>query len=51
MIRESRAEVAGSDLGPVGASDSQSQLGDFWLPTSGIFAIGHAFFASTDPVT
>lgn len=43
-IRESRAFVGGEDFGPVGHRGPQSRLGDFWIPTRGLFAIGDAFF-------
>lgn len=44
-IPVSTAEVDGQDLGPVGPVSDQSQLGDFWVPNTGIFAVGGAKFS------
>jgi hypothetical protein len=47
-IPKSRAFAGREDLGTVGPRGTQTRLGDFWIPTRGLFAIGDAFF---DPVT
>lgn len=44
LIGDSEASLDGKDLGDVGASPTQGELGDFRIPQRGIFAIGHAFF-------
>jgi hypothetical protein len=47
-IVESRAVLAGEDLGPPGPVEPQARLGDFWVPQRGIFALGRAFFEPFD---
>ena len=49
-VLDSRAVLAGTDLGLPGPVAPQAQLGDFWIPQRGMFAIGHAYFESFDPV-
>ena len=48
-VRDSRAVVAGIDLGPPGPVAPQAHLGDFWIPQRGMFAIGQAYFEPFDP--
>lgn len=43
------ASVGGRDLGPLGALDRQTRLGDFWMPQHGLFYIGDARFSAFDP--
>jgi hypothetical protein len=45
----SSATVRGEDLGPLGPVPVQARLGDFWIPQTGLFAIGRAFFEPYDP--
>jgi hypothetical protein len=47
-IPDSTATVRGIDLGPVGALPEQARLGDFWLPQTGLFAIGQLFMEGFD---
>ena len=48
-VLESRAALKGIDLGSPGPVAPQAQLGDFWIPQRGMFAIGGAYFESFDP--
>jgi len=48
-VLDSRAVVAGTDLGPPGPVVPQAQLRDFWIPQRGMFAIGQAHFEPFDP--
>lgn len=48
-ITDSRAVLAGEDLGPPGPVQPQAQLGDFWIPQRGMLAIGEAYFEPFDP--
>lgn len=48
-IVDSRARLAGEDLGPPGPVHRQARLGDFWIPQRGILATGQAYFAPLDP--
>jgi hypothetical protein len=48
-VLASRAIVAGTDFGPPGPVSPQAQLGDFWIPQHGMFAIGQAYFEPFDP--
>jgi len=48
-ILDSQAVLAGTDLGPPGPVVPQAQLGDFWIPQRGMFAIGRASFEPFDP--
>jgi len=47
-IADSRAVIAGQDLGPPGPVHPQARLEDFWIPQRGILAIGQAFFEPFD---
>lgn len=47
-IPESRAVLAGRDLGPPGLVPEQARLGDFWIPQRGLFVIGGAYFEAFD---
>ena len=49
VISTSHATLDGNDLGPMGRSGIQAKLGDFWIPSRGLFAIGGAFFEPFDP--
>jgi hypothetical protein len=49
FISSSRATLDGLDLGPMGRVGAQAKLGDFWIPSRGLFAIGRAFFEPFDP--
>ena len=40
----------GRDFGGVAKSKEQAKLGDFWIPRTGLMAIGRAFFDVYDPV-
>lgn len=48
-VAASTASIHGRDLGPIGALDRQSRLGDFWMPQHGLFYIGDARFSAFDP--
>ncbi|MFA4965235.1 MAG: hypothetical protein WC709_06315 [Thermoleophilia bacterium] len=48
-IVDSRARLAGEDLGRPGPVHPQARLGDFWIPQRGILAIGQTYFAPFDP--
>lgn len=48
-VRDSHAVIAGIDLGPPGPVTPQAQLGDFWIPQRGMFAMGAAYFEPFDP--
>lgn len=43
FVTQSRATVAGEDLGPIGALTEQAHLADFYIPQRGIFAMGRVF--------
>lgn len=49
VVTESRAVLAGEDLGRPGRVRPQAHLGDFWVPQRGMLAIGQAYFESFDP--
>jgi hypothetical protein len=49
MIAESRAVLAGEDLGPPGPVRPQARLWEFWIPQRGILALGQSFFDAYDP--
>jgi hypothetical protein len=46
----SEARIARESFGPVGPLAEQAQLGDFWIPQRGLFAMGRAFFEPFDEV-
>ncbi len=48
-VADSRAVVAGEDVGPPGPVTPQARLGDFWIPQRGMLAIGAAYFEPFDP--
>jgi hypothetical protein len=48
-ITDSRAVLGGEDLGPPGPIRPQAQLGDFWIPQRGMFALGQSYFEPFDP--
>ena len=37
-------DIDGRNLGAVAPLREQPKLGDFWIPRTGLFAIGRAFF-------
>jgi hypothetical protein len=43
VIADSRAVVAGEDLGGLAPLREQARLGDFWIPQRGLFAIASAY--------
>ena len=47
-ISESRALLDGQDLGGAAPLREQPRLGDFWIPRTGLFVIGRAFFEPFD---
>jgi len=47
-VTDSRATVAGDDLGPVGALSEQARMADFYFPQRGIFAMGRVFITPKD---
>jgi hypothetical protein len=47
-VSDSRAVLAGRDLGPPGPVQPQAHLGDFWIPQRGMVAIGQAYFEPFD---
>jgi hypothetical protein len=49
-ITESRANIAGKDLGTPFSLSQQARLGDFWIPQKGILAFGQAYFTPFDPL-
>jgi hypothetical protein len=48
-VANSSARLAERDFGSMGPVTPQAQLGDFWIPQRGMFAIGDAYFDSFDP--
>jgi hypothetical protein len=48
-VPSAKATIDGRDLGAVAPLREQRNLGDFWIPRSGLFAIGRAFFDAFDP--
>ncbi len=48
-IKESRATLAGQDLGKPFPLKQQARLQDFWIPQQGILAFGQAYFSPFDP--
>ena len=50
LVKSSRAEVNGVDLGPVGPLPEQARLNDFLIPQRGIFAIARSFLESKNRV-
>lgn len=42
-VVESSATIAGADAGPPAPLPEQARLGDFWIPQSGIFAMGRVY--------
>jgi len=43
-LSRSSAALGGHDLGEPGPVPEQARLGDFWIPQTGLFAVGRAFF-------
>jgi hypothetical protein len=48
-IEDSRATLAGRDLGAPQPLQAQARIGSFWLPQQGIFMSGFAQFDAFDP--
>lgn len=48
-IARTSASIGDTDLGRLGPLAVQAQLGDFWIPQRGLFAVGRAFFETFDP--
>lgn len=48
-IPTAKATIDGRNLGAVVPLQEQTNLGDFWIPRTGLFAIGRAFFDAFDP--
>jgi hypothetical protein len=47
LIAESSACLGDDNFGPPGSLGEQAQLGDFWIPQRGVFAIGRTFFTAS----
>jgi hypothetical protein len=47
VVTASRATVGGEDAGPTGPLETQTGLGDFWLPQRGVFFMGESYFEAT----
>ena len=50
-VPSANAVVGGRNLGAVAPLQEQPKLGDFWIPRTGLFAVGRAFFDTFDPET
>jgi hypothetical protein len=48
-VPSAKATIDGRNLGAVVPLREQPKLGDFWVPRTGLFAIGRAFFDAFDP--
>jgi hypothetical protein len=48
-VPSAKATIDGRNLGEVAVLREQPKLGDFWIPRTGLFAIGRAFFDAFDP--
>ena len=48
-VPSAKAIIDGRNLGAVAPLQEQPKLGDFWIPRTGLFAIGRAFFDAFDP--
>jgi len=48
-VPRAKATIDGRNLGAVAPLQEQPNLGDFWIPRTGLFAIGRAFFDAFDP--
>jgi hypothetical protein len=48
-VPSAKATIDGRDRGAVVPLQQQCKLGDFWVPRTGLFAIGRAFFDAFDP--
>jgi hypothetical protein len=49
IVSGAKATIDGRNLGAVAPLREQPNLGDFWIPRTGLFAIGRAFFDAFDP--
>jgi hypothetical protein len=48
-VPSAKATIDGRNVGAVAPLREQPRLGDFWIPRTGLFAIGRAFFDAFDP--
>jgi hypothetical protein len=48
-VPSAKGTIDGRNLGAVAPLREQPKLGDFWVPRTGLFAIGRAFFDAFDP--
>ena len=48
-VPSAKATIDGRNVGAVAPLREQPNLGDFWIPRTGLFAIGRAFFDAFDP--
>jgi hypothetical protein len=48
-VPSAQATIGGRNLGAVEPLREQPRLGDFWIPRTGLFAVGRAFFDAFDP--
>ena len=48
-VPRAQAIIDGRNLGAVQPLREQPRLGDFWIPRTGLFAVGRAFFDAFDP--
>jgi hypothetical protein len=48
-VPSAKATIDGRNLGAVALLSEQPKLGDFWIPRTGLFAVGRAFFDAFDP--
>jgi hypothetical protein len=48
-VSSATATIDGRNPGAVAPLQEQFKLGDFWIPRTGLFAIGRAFFDAFDP--
>lgn len=48
-VPSAKATIDGRNPGETAVLQEQPRLGDFWIPRTGLFAIGRAFFDAFDP--
>jgi hypothetical protein len=48
-VPSAKATIDGRNLDAVAPLKKQPKLGDFWIPRTGLFALGRAFFDAFDP--
>jgi hypothetical protein len=49
IVSSASATIDGRNLGAVAPLQEQPKLGEFWIPRTGLFAIGRSFFDAFDP--